>query len=86
MSKSASNTPATEAFVWRVTNDLRNELNDNFEKLEKKMDKRFSTVIEHLTDIASKFQKFDEEHTILSHRASENSDRIKKLEEAVFKS
>lgn len=60
--------------------EVRNEI----KTLEKKFDKKFDTVIEQLTDIAGKFNKFDEEQTILSGQMSNCTDRIEKLEVATF--
>ena len=52
--------------------------------LENKMDQKFDTVIEHLTDIAGQFKKFEEEQTVLSGQVSDRTDRIEKLEVATF--
>lgn len=76
---------ATEAFVWRVFNYLDKKFEKRIDALDKKQEKRFDKVMVHLVDIAGKFQKFDEEKTIISHRVSIHEDRIEKLEETVLK-
>ena len=55
-------------------------LEQKFDNLEQKID----TVITQITDIAGQFKKFDEEQTVLSGQMSDRTDRIEKLETAVF--
>ena len=62
--------------VKSSTNEIKGEL----KSLEQKVD----TVITQLTDIAGQFKKFDEEQTVLSGQMSDRTDRIEKLETAVF--
>lgn len=76
---------ATEAFVWRVFNNLEERIDKRFEQKEKKDEKRFNKLMEHLVDIAGKFKKFDEEQTVLSSRSKDHEDRIEDLEQAVYK-
>ncbi|KKS32554.1 MAG: hypothetical protein UU93_C0006G0033 [Candidatus Amesbacteria bacterium GW2011_GWA2_42_12] len=60
------------------------EVRKEIKTLEKKFDLKFDTVIEQLTDLAGKFNKFDEEQTVLSGQMSDRTDRIEKLEVATF--
>jgi len=76
---------ATENFVYRQINSLKEEMDERFDKLERKLDDKFSMVMKHLVDIAGKFQKFDEEQVIIAGRMGEHDDRIEKLEKRVFK-
>ncbi|GEM_PF-5386471 len=85
MKKYNPKTPATEEFVYRVVNDLRNETEKRFDGLESKMDKRFNKVMNTLDKVISYFKKFDEEHAVLTEASSRNTRRIEKLEKAVFK-
>ena len=66
--------------------DKRFDFIDNkFEEMETIAEKRYNKVMEQLVDIAGQFQKFDEERLVLAHRQSDHSDRIERLEKAVFK-
>lgn len=76
---------ATEAYVWRVFNSLENKIDKKFEETEKKDERRFNKLMEHLVDLAGKFKKFDEEQTVLSKRSSDHEDRIEDLERVVYK-
>lgn len=69
-------------------NGVENTLDDidkRFEETEIKAEERHNKVMEQLVDIAGQFQKFDEERFVLAHRQSDHSDRIERLEKAVFK-
>ncbi len=63
--------------------DLK-DLNKEVEQAEKKAEKRFNKVMIALVDIAGQFKKFDEERMILSAHSKDHTDRIGKLEGAVF--
>lgn len=67
---------ATEAVVWRVFNELEEKL----EEIEKKNGERHSKVMDVLDHVMGQFKKFDEEREVLTHRVSDNTDRIEKLE------
>lgn len=82
-----SSTSILHSEISRVNSNLSSEisgLKSEIKNLEKKFDQKFDTVIEQLTDIAGKFNKFDEEQTILSGQMSNRTDRIEKLEVSVF--
>ncbi len=76
---------ATQNFVLRATTASEERIEEKIENLEKKMDNRFDKVMNHLDKVISYFTKFDEEHTILTETNSRNTNRIEKLEKAVFK-
>ena len=89
MPKPKKDKVATEEFVWRAFDSLRNEIDHRFDEVEEKfseMNKKFDKMMEHIVDIAAKFKKFDESQEILSYRTYDNLKRIEKLEKSVFKS
>lgn len=59
-----------------------------FQKIEEKIpdnfDKKLSNIQETLDFLVGEFKRFDEEHTLLSHRVGDHNDRIEKLELNVF--
>lgn len=73
----------TEEFVIKTMDNLRDEINERFESVDKKLSK-LDIILEQLDSIAGDFKKFDEEQTTLSYRQSIHSDKIEKLEVAVF--
>ena len=60
-------------------------LEKRFDEHEEKEEKRYNKLMENLTWLVKMFKKFDEEHTVLSHRASDHDDRIERLEKSVYK-
>lgn len=69
------------ALTRQIIRDVvKEEIGSALKPLEQKVD----TVINQLTDIAGQFKKFDEEQTVLSGQMSDRTDRIEKLETAVF--
>jgi archaellum component FlaC len=89
MSKPQKNKVASEEFVWKIYDDINNKVDELRVDMDGKfeiMNSKFDKMMEHIVDIAGKFNKFDESQEIISHRTHENTDRIKKLEKAVFKS
>lgn len=80
--------PLTSQIIKKIVQDEISSavftLEHRLTALETKFDLRFDQVIEQLADIAGKFRKFDEEQTILSAQMSDRTDRIEKLELAVF--
>ena len=71
-------------FQTKVSFDTRSLQND-IKEYDKKNEKRFDKAMTHLVDIAGKFEKFDQEHTLLTRSVSNHEDRIDKLEETVLK-
>ena len=59
---------------------------DKINNLEKKQEDRFDKVMTALLNIASKFNKFDEEEIVLKHQIRRNTDRIEVLESKVLPS
>jgi hypothetical protein len=75
--------PATKEFV---SDEIRRSQYDIFQRLDDH-DQSFIEIKEVLNRIANNtdflvgaYQKFDEEHTILSHQVSDHDDRIVELE------
>ena len=60
------------------------EFRREFKEFSHKMEQRFGSISETMGSIVGDFKKFDEEQTVLSHRQSEHSDRIEKLEKKAF--
>jgi hypothetical protein len=86
--KNSQQKPASEAFVQRISDNLderMSQIENRFDDHERNESQRHNKIMEVLDFIAGKLKKFDEEHTLLSHRQSIHSDKIEKLEEAVFK-
>lgn len=73
---------ATEAFVWR----LFNELDKKIDSLREEQAAKFDKVMSVLDDVMGQFRKFDEEREILTHRVSDNTERVEKLEKEVLSS
>ncbi len=55
------------------------------EEIDKRNEKRYNKVMNHIDGLAKGFKKFDEEQTLLSAHSKNHTDRIEKLEEKVFK-
>ncbi len=78
------NKAATEEYVWGVANWVHKDLSTKIDALNKSLDQKYSTMMEHLVDIAGKFKKFGEEQETTSYRQAGHTDRIEKLEKKVF--
>lgn len=76
---------ATERFVYRLINDFREEVDKRFDTLEKSFNEKFNKMMDRLDWLVGAYKRFDEEHTVLSHKASDHEDRIGKLERTIFK-
>lgn len=88
MPKPSKNKIATEEFVWKTFDTLRGEMDEKFNELESRfqeMSGKLDKMLEHIVDLSGKFKKFDDAQEIFSHRTYENTNRIEKLEKAVFK-
>ncbi|MBI3397125.1 hypothetical protein HY045_01470 [Candidatus Woesebacteria bacterium] len=86
MVKPYKNRSATENLIRREINFLRNEIEDQFEDLEKRGEKRHDIVMGHLDKLAGEFKKFGQELTFISHRLVVHEDRVENLEKTVLKS
>ncbi len=84
MIKSLKNTPASEAFVYREVSDSEKKLEEKIDEIDKKAEKRHDKIMTQLVDIAGQFKKFGEEQVILSARSKDHTDRIEKLENAIY--
>lgn len=84
MAKVTKDKVATESYVWKIFNIFEEKMDKKFEQVEKKAEKRFDKMMTQLIDIAGQFKKFGEEQTILSAHSKDHTDRIEKLEKAVF--
>lgn len=69
----------------------KNFLQQEFDKFEAKMDKKFNKVMESLDKLMGVFKKVDEEQTVSTYQIATNADkleehegRIKKLETVVL--
>lgn len=69
--------------VKSATGEIKSEIK-SLELKVNTLDQKIDTVITQLTDIAGQFKNFGEEQTILSDQMSNRTDRIEKLETAVF--
>lgn len=86
MIKNPTDKTASEKFVYGVVGRSENRIEERIEKLEKKMENRFDKAMTHLVKIAGQFEKFDQERTVLAGRQKEHSDKLEKIEAALFKS
>lgn len=59
-------------------------LEDQIEEVDKKAEKRYSKAMDQVAGIAGQFKKFDEERIVLSEHSKRHTDKIEKLEKAVF--
>lgn len=75
---------ATEGFVWELVNKLEENIDNKFDRADAKAEKRHSEVMGHLDGLAKGFKKFDEEQVVLSAHSKDHTDRIEKLENAVY--
>ena len=71
--------------MWRAYNSLEETINKRFEEKEKRDEKRYSKLMEHLVNIAGKFKSYGEEQAVLSGRSKDHEDRIGNIEEVVYK-
>lgn len=99
MVNSKKSPAATQGFVDKRVNELggyvkgeidlvryeakefRKEMNQRFDELNTKFDK----MMDNMDWLAGAYQKFGEEHTVLSQHNSDNSDEIDDLKERVAK-
>jgi hypothetical protein len=63
---------------------MKGYIDDKFEDFKLGNDQKFSKVIEMLVDVLAKFEKSEEENTIVKHRQDQHGERIEKLENKVF--
>ncbi|MEK7061039.1 MAG: hypothetical protein AAB954_00055 [Patescibacteria group bacterium] len=75
---------SSESFVWKLVNKLEENINNRFDDVDVKAEKRHSEVMNHLDGFAKGFKKFDEEQVTLSAHSKDHTDRIEKLENAVY--
>ncbi len=54
------------------------------EEIDKRNERRYSKVMDHIDGLAKGFKKFDEEQTILSNHSIKHTDKIERLEKKVF--
>ena len=66
-----------------VKMDIKN-LGKQAEKIDKRNEKRYNKVMNHVDSLAKGFKKFDEEQVLLSAHSKKHTDRIEKLEKKVF--
>lgn len=76
---------ASEKFVYDVVFRSEDRLEKRIDEFEAIMRKRFDKVMATLIDIAGQFKKFDEERVILAAHSKDHTDRVEKLEDAVFR-
>ena len=84
MNKPKKGKVATEGFVWELHNELYDQMEIKFTEKEQKDEERYHKIMNILTDLLSKYKKFEEEHAVLADRQANHSDRIEKLEKKVF--
>ena len=75
---------ATEEFVWELHNELYDQTESRFVEKDQKDEERYHKIMNVLSDLISKYKKFEEEHAVLADRQANHSDRIEKLEKKVF--
>lgn|SRR3989338_9523458 len=75
----------TEVKLTKLEFKIEN-IESHQKEFEQKAEDRYGQTITHIDGFAKVFNKADQEQTIISHKQSEHSDRIEKLEEAVFAS
>ena len=63
---------------------VEERLEKRIDDLKNYVDRKFNKLMEHITDLAGQFKKFDEERVVLAHRQAIHSDKIEKLEQSVF--
>jgi hypothetical protein len=54
------------------------------DEIDKRNEKRYNKVMNHVDGLAKEFKKFDEERIILSAHSKNHTDRIEKLEKKTF--
>lgn len=83
------NNPVTKKIVrdeLRSTETrFEKKLEEKADVLREEMKKLHNQVMEKLDSIVGMFKKFDEEHTILTYRVSEHSDKLENHEERIGK-
>ena len=75
----------TEVKLTKLEFKIEN-IESHQKEFEQKAEDRYGQTITQIDGFAKVFNKADQEQTIISHKQSEHSDRIEKLEEAVFAS
>ncbi|MBL7036317.1 hypothetical protein ISR94_00525 [Candidatus Microgenomates bacterium] len=84
VSKASKTTQVSEGLVQKIVVDSEKRLTKQIEEIDKKNEKRFDKVMNHLDKMAGGFKKFDEEQIMLSGQMSDRTDRIEKLETFAF--
>jgi hypothetical protein len=75
----------TEKILMARINGLEKRVEKQFTESDEKHDRRYDKIMNSLDWLVGAYKKFDEEHTILSGRVSDHTDRIEELERSVFK-
>jgi hypothetical protein len=63
---------------------MKGYIEDRFELYDVKNEQRYNKLMEVMLDLAAKFEKSEEENTIVKHRQDQHGERIEKLESKVF--